>query len=104
ELPQRLLGEGRLGLDVEAGEYERHRVLVAAEVVDADLGGRWGWLAPDARDAHAVGPLLLEVNGVETRGDVGVGILGAGDLIEQLRRHGADAHESARPRVLGDHE
>ena len=37
---QRIGGQLRLGLDVESGEDERHRVPIAARVVDADLGLR----------------------------------------------------------------
>ncbi len=48
QVPQRLLGQPRLLLDVEPGEDEGHRVLPAAGVVDAHLGGRRRRLAARA--------------------------------------------------------
>ena len=69
---QFLLGPGRLVLDVQAGQHQRHRVPVAAEKLIATLavGGRRA--APGAGEPHPVRPVLAEGDRVEVRHHVRV--------------------------------
>ena len=55
------------------------------------------------RDAHPVGPVRGERNGVEPGHGVGAQVARAADLVEELCGHGPHRHRAARPRVLGDH-
>ena len=57
--------QGRLGLDVESTQDERHRVAVAAERVHADLHGRRWRLAPHPGHTDPVGPVGAQRDRVE---------------------------------------
>ena len=52
--------------------------------------------AADAVHAHPVGALLVEPDRVEAHGHVGVGVLQALDLVEQLGGDGADRDQRRR--------
>ena len=92
----------RLAFLVEAGEYEAHSIAVAPVEVDAHLGGGRCRLADGAADAHAVRPVLRELNGVETADHIGIGIRRRADFVEQLRCDGSDGDDAAGASVLGD--
>ena len=85
------------------GEADAHVVAEAAGPVDADLEGRRRRLALDAVHAHPVGSHLLELDRVEARRHVRAEVLGPADLVEQLRRDGADGDLAAGSVVLADH-
>ena len=99
-----LLDEVRLVVEIEAGEAEAHRVAPAAGEVHGDLERRRRRLAARARAAHAVAPSSTSRDGVEARDHVGVEVARAVDLVEQLRRDGADVDAPAGAGVLGDDE
>ena len=101
-LLQRAQGDGRLLLDVQTGQHEGHRVAPPAEEVEAHLHLRRRPAPPRPRDPHPVAGLLLDGDGVEACHHVGVGVLRAGDLVEQLGGHRAHRHFPARAFVLGD--
>src|SRR5205823_229519 len=74
----------RLGLDVQAGEHEGHRVAVPAEPDGTDLdGGRWR-VPPHSGDRHAIGAGVVQLDGVEPRDDVRAQVPGRPDLVQQL--------------------
>jgi hypothetical protein len=102
-LPEGVLDELRLGLDVEAGEGDADVVAVAAELVHGHLEGGRRRLSLDAPDAHPIGAGLVELDGVEPRGHIGAEVRGAADLVQQLRGDGADRHLSPGAVVLADH-
>ncbi len=104
QAPEGVLDELGLLRDVEPREHEGHAVPVAAEVVEAQLGVGGRRLALDPGDSHAVGPVRRQADRIEARGDVRIEIARAADLVEELGRDGADGHEAARLRVLGDDE
>ncbi len=89
-------------LDVEAGQDHRHRAAVAAEHVQRDLQGVRGRAALRAGQRDPVPAGLLESQGVEVRDDIGIEVRGVADLVEQLSGDGADRHDPAGARVLGD--
>jgi hypothetical protein len=83
-IPERGLGERCLGVDVEARQRDGERVAVAAEFVHRDLERCGRRLTAGAGQAHSISPDLLELDRVESGGDVGAQILGAADLVQQL--------------------
>ena len=93
-----------LGVDVEAGEDQLHLVAQAAEVVEADLGGRRRRGAADAADPDPVrrrpGSSRTVSRWVVTSGFEVVGGL---HLVEQLGGDGVDGDQAAGAGVLGDH-
>ncbi len=96
-------GQRRFLFDLEPGQDEGHRVAPPAEQVDRDLQVARCGPARRPRDAHPVLGNFFEVDRVEAGDDVGVRVLGPGDLVEQLRGHRADRDRSAGARMLGDH-
>ena len=97
-------GQGGLLLDVEPGEHEGHRVAPTAQQVEADLHVGRGRAAPDCREIRTrSGPCWSTRDGVEAGHHVGVGVVGAGDLVEELGGDRAHRHLAAGARVLGDH-
>ena len=100
---QFLLRPGRLLLDVQPGQHQRHRVPVAAEEVDRHLGRGRRRAAPGTGQPHPVRAVLRERDRVEVRDDIRVGVGRLGDLVEQLGGDGARRDQSAGVRMLGDH-
>ena len=100
---QRPLDQRGLLVDVQPGQHERHLVAIAAQVVQADFDRRRRRLAAHAGDAHAIGPLLLELDRVETGHHVGIDVGRLVDFVQQLGRDRADRDQPAGALVLGDH-
>ena len=100
QLPPHQLG---LGVDVQPGEHERHRVAEAADAVQRHLQRRRRRLAPYAVDAHAVGAVGGQLDAVDPQRHIGIGVARAGDLVEQLGGDGVDADRPPVPGMLGDH-
>jgi hypothetical protein len=75
---------------VETGEHERHRVAVAACVVDAYLERARRRLAAHARHADTVGPGLVEPDAVEARYRVWIRVGRLAEFVDELRGHGTD--------------
>ncbi len=95
--------EGGLGLHLQPRQDEDDLVAEAAEAVEADLEGGRRRLPAHALDTDPVGALLGEAHGVEAGGDVGPRIPGAGRLVEELCRDGAEVDDASGAVVLGDH-
>ncbi len=92
-----------LGVDVEAGQHERHRVAEAADAVQRHLQGGRRRLAPHAVDAHPVGAVGRQLDAVHPQRHIGIRVARTGDLVEQLCGDGVDADQAAGPGMLGDH-
>ncbi|CAM4177846.1 hypothetical protein NORO109296_21975 [Nocardiopsis rhodophaea] len=100
--PHLALGEVGLGVEVEAGEHQRHVVAEPGHAVEADLEvGRRG-LAPHSGDPDAVRPLLREPHGVEPCRDIRPGVARPGDLVDELCGDGPGGDRATRAVVLGD--
>ena len=99
ELSLRQIG---LGLDVETREDEGGLVTEPGQRVQGDLVLRRRSLARDAADQHPVRAFLGEHCVVDAGRHVRACIASTGDLVQQLRRHRADAHLAVRSGVLGD--
>src|ERR1019366_10598773 len=93
----------RFGVDVRTTEDEGHGVPVPAQRVAAHLESRWWRLTARAGDAHPVGAVRGEGDGVEASHHVWSEVSGRVDLVEQLRRDRLDGDRPAGSRVLGDH-
>lgn len=89
---------------LEAGDEAEERRLESAFAKDANLCGEGGRPAGGARDADAIPRLGLDVDAVHVDHDVGVQVVDALDLVEQLCGDGVDGHRTARTGVLGDDE
>ncbi len=76
---------------------------MATQVVDRHLGGGRRGPAPHPRHQHPIGTVVGQLDRVELHDHVGVVVVDPLDLVEQLRGDGADRHEAAGARVLGDH-
>ena len=86
----------RLVLDVEARQQHFATVAKAAGGVDADFVGGWWAAAAAATDADPIVTDLGDAYGVEVRNDIRVQVSGRADLVEQLRGHRTDRHQSAQ--------
>ncbi len=102
-LVQRAQGELRLLLDVQPGEDEGHRVAPSAQQVEADLHIHRGGQSAGAGQPDPVRSHLFDRDGVEAGHHIGVGVVVAVDLVEELGGDGAHRHLAAGARVLGDH-